>query len=299
MRGFLLVLGAVILAIGIGVGNHSLVAIFAGQSADCGSGFTNGPPLNFGFGSTEVRDVLRLLCQEKRDLWQLYTWSAIGLGAAIMVGTAFLRPRPSAAPHPPSSDRAISDRLRLVLMGVCAIGAGIAVALVGDRLSGGEVRSTHASKTTVDAPAITTTSAISTTTTNGSVTTQTSTSTTTTSVSTESVPLKVEISSVGQHFVPVSGRSASIRCIIKLSDVLCELPQRIAGKGNGIMVRAADGSSGWGTGNMGLQTFQNLDYATVYGALGWTVQETEEGIRFTNNTTGHGMVVSHDDAQTF
>ena len=35
------------------------------------------------------------------------------------------------------------------------------------------------------------------------------------------------------------------------------------------------------------------------GALGWTVTETAEGTRFTHDSTGHGMLVTAQDAYPF
>jgi hypothetical protein len=41
-----------------------------------------------------------------------------------------------------------------------------------------------------------------------------------------------------------------------------------------------------------------LDYA-IYSAVGWTIDAGEDGTRFTNDGTGHGMVVAVDGVQAF
>jgi len=37
----------------------------------------------------------------------------------------------------------------------------------------------------------------------------------------------------------------------------------------------------------------------TYSAVGWTIEASEEGTRFTNDDTGHGMVIAVEGAQAF
>lgn len=215
------------------------------EVATCGSGFTAGPPLNVGFSSVEIRDALRALCAEKSSAWKLYAWSAIGLGAAVMVGSAFMGANRSPGPASTSGPRPATPP-----------------ATASTELSSAAAPTSTTSRMTA-------------------------------------VPLKILTADVtGRRYVPVTTVSGWPRCQIWEESVTCEFSKMIVGKGNGITVRA-DGSSGWATGNMGRETFQSLDYATTYGALGWTVTETAEGTRFTHDSTGHGMLVTAQDAYPF
>jgi hypothetical protein len=51
-------------------------------------------------------------------------------------------------------------------------------------------------------------------------------------------------------------------------------------------------------GNSGDIPAVTLDYLT-YSAVGWTIQAGEDGTRFTNGRTGHGMIVTVDAVQAF
>jgi hypothetical protein len=56
----------------------------------------------------------------------------------------------------------------------------------------------------------------------------------------------------------------------------------------------ADGTMRWMVSNFVLVRAVRIDYR-VYLALGWTVEVTGHSTRFTNDRTGHGMIVSVDD----
>ena len=51
-------------------------------------------------------------------------------------------------------------------------------------------------------------------------------------------------------------------------------------------------------GNLGAIPAVTLDYRT-YSALGWTIEATRDGTRFTNDRTGHGMFVAVEGVETF
>lgn len=42
-----------------------------------------------------------------------------------------------------------------------------------------------------------------------------------------------------------------------------------------------------------------LNYGQIYDVNGWTIQPGEDGTRFTNDATGHGMFVSIDNIYAF
>lgn len=313
MRILLFLIGAALTAAGIGIGNHALVATVGHEVATCGSGFTAGPPLNVGFSSVEIRDALRALCAEKSSAWKLYAWSAIGLGAAVMVGSAFMGANRSPGPASTSGPRPAGSPSRhsrpLLVGAITVIGLGIAAAFLGGRLLSAHdqdgTRDPAAGPSVASSATATATTprAATTTATTPPATASTELSSAAAPTSTTSrmtaVPLKILTADVtGRRYVPVTTVSGWPRCQIWEESVTCEFSKMIVGKGNGITVRA-DGSSGWATGNMGRETFQSLDYATTYGALGWTVTETAEGTRFTHDSTGHGMLVTAQDAYPF
>jgi hypothetical protein len=51
-------------------------------------------------------------------------------------------------------------------------------------------------------------------------------------------------------------------------------------------------------GNLGDIPAITLDYKT-YSAVGWTIEASEDGTRFTNIGTGHGMVIAVEGVQAF
>jgi len=51
-------------------------------------------------------------------------------------------------------------------------------------------------------------------------------------------------------------------------------------------------------GNLGDIPAITLDYKT-YSAVGWTIEASEDGTRFANNGTGHGMVIAVEGVQAF
>ena len=59
-----------------------------------------------------------------------------------------------------------------------------------------------------------------------------------------------------------------------------------------------NGTVEWLVGNLGDIPVVTLDYRT-YHAVGWTIEAAEDGTRFTNDRTGHGMVVAVEGVQAF
>ncbi len=65
----------------------------------------------------------------------------------------------------------------------------------------------------------------------------------------------------------------------------------------------ASGDFNWDDGNIGGGgTPQNdlvLNYGQTYHLQGWTINPGEDGTRFSNDGTGHGMFVSIDNVSSF
>jgi len=66
---------------------------------------------------------------------------------------------------------------------------------------------------------------------------------------------------------------------------------------NGVRL-SSGGQISWVVGNLGDIPAQTLDYRT-YSAVGWTIDASEDGTRFTNDSTGRGMVISVEGVEGF
>ncbi len=103
-------------------------------------------------------------------------------------------------------------------------------------------------------------------------------------------------------YVYIETRSGLTRCQLTTDAVGCEAefensPDIDGFPANGVNV-TADGSVTWISGNLGDIPTVPLDYRT-YTALGWTIEASEEGTRFTNDGTGHGMFVRIEGVETY
>jgi hypothetical protein len=103
-------------------------------------------------------------------------------------------------------------------------------------------------------------------------------------------------------FVYIETKSGQTRCQISADSVGCEsnftnAPVVDGEPANGVEVTAG-GSLRWITGNLGAIPTTTIDYAT-YHAVGWTIEASDKGTRFTNDGTGHGMFVSTDEVDVF
>ena len=108
----------------------------------------------------------------------------------------------------------------------------------------------------------------------------------------------------------------SPRCVIKPDEVACEAggdTQTHTGFLQAPMVTdmsfhwdlaivTTAGNFRWADGNIGT-AYPNgdmvLNYSTTYHFNGWTVEGSSDGIRFTNDGTGHGMFVSIQNVFSF
>lgn len=103
-------------------------------------------------------------------------------------------------------------------------------------------------------------------------------------------------------YVYIETKSGLTRCQISADAVGCEAefensPTIDGFPANGVNV-AANGAVTWVSGNLGDIPTVPLDYRT-YTALGWTIEAAEDGTRFTNDGSGHGMFVRIEGVQTY
>jgi hypothetical protein len=103
-------------------------------------------------------------------------------------------------------------------------------------------------------------------------------------------------------YVFIETKSGLTRCQISKTEVGCEAPftnpPTVDGSpANGVRLTAG-GQVEWIVGNLGDIPVQTLDYRT-YAAVGWTIVASEDGTRFTNDATQHGMFVSIGKVDVF
>lgn len=103
-------------------------------------------------------------------------------------------------------------------------------------------------------------------------------------------------------YVFIETKSGRTRCQISAPQVDCEAqftntPLKDGQHANGVSI-GDDGTVQWVLGNLGDIPVVTIDYLT-YQAQGWTIRATIDGTRFTNDRTGHGMLVSIDNVDTF
>jgi hypothetical protein len=103
-------------------------------------------------------------------------------------------------------------------------------------------------------------------------------------------------------YVFIETKSGKTRCQLSTAEVGCEAqftnsPVLDGVPANGVRV-TANGEVSWVVGNLGDIPVVTLDYRT-YSAVGWTIEAREDGTRFTNDHTGHGMNVAIEGVQAF
>jgi hypothetical protein len=103
-------------------------------------------------------------------------------------------------------------------------------------------------------------------------------------------------------YVFIETKSGKTRCQLSSQEVDCESAFTNSPVINGIPANgvrlSVNGELTWLVGNLGDIPVVTLDYRT-YSAVGWTIDAGEDGTRFTNNQTGHGMTVAVDGVQAF
>lgn len=104
-------------------------------------------------------------------------------------------------------------------------------------------------------------------------------------------------------FVYIETKSGETRCQIDADNAGCQAEftnspiQDDGHHANGVNVNA-NGKVQWVLGNLGDIPAVTIDYR-IYEAVGWTIDASANGTRFTNNRTGHGMFVSIEHVETF
>jgi type V secretory pathway adhesin AidA len=103
-------------------------------------------------------------------------------------------------------------------------------------------------------------------------------------------------------YVFIQTKSGKTRCQLDEQEVGCEAaftnaPDVDGAPANGVRL-SADGELNWVLGNLGAIPAVTLDYRT-YSAVGWTIDADENGTRFTNDSTGRGMVISVEGVESF
>ncbi|WP_235571578.1 hypothetical protein [Mycobacterium sp. Root265] len=116
------------------------------------------------------------------------------------------------------------------------------------------------------------------------------------------VPAGPEALAPQNGYVYLETKSGLTRCQLNVEAVSCEAefeksPSIDGFPANGVNLNA-DGAVTWVSGNLGDIPTVPLDYRT-YTALGWTIEATEAGTRFTNDGTGHGMLVRIEGVETY
>lgn len=103
-------------------------------------------------------------------------------------------------------------------------------------------------------------------------------------------------------YVFIETKSGKTRCQLSEQDVGCESDFANAPEIDGLPANGVRLSSGgqlrWIVGNLGDIPAVTLDYKR-YTAVGWTIDANSDGTRFTNDDTGHGMVVAVEGVQVF
>jgi hypothetical protein len=134
----------------------------------------------------------------------------------------------------------------------------------------------------------------------------TSGSTTTTTTTTSSTPVSPPAAQLlppdDSGYVFIQTKSGQTRCQLDEKSVGCEAqftntPMKDGVRTNGVNL-SSDGTVEWIVGNLGDIPAVPIDYRT-YSAVGWTIDATADGTRFTNQATKHGMFVSIDRVDTF
>lgn len=104
-------------------------------------------------------------------------------------------------------------------------------------------------------------------------------------------------------YLAVATDSGSISCLVQPAWIACETPAanwplHEDGTPYHSVKCNADGSIEWADGQMGDLPRTTIGDA-VYRALGWKIMAVEEGLRFTNDETGHGVYVTTQKVEGF
>ncbi len=105
-------------------------------------------------------------------------------------------------------------------------------------------------------------------------------------------------------YVVVQNAGGDTQCIVETTFIGCQTngtkwQQHVDGSGpyHGVRVNT-DGTGSWVDGNLGAAAPTRLANQT-YRAQGWTIVSSPSGMRFTNDQTGHGALVSIEGVRPF
>ncbi|WP_373199977.1 hypothetical protein [Mycobacterium marinum] len=104
-------------------------------------------------------------------------------------------------------------------------------------------------------------------------------------------------------YLAVATASGSISCLVRPGWIACETPAtnwpiHDDGTPYHSFKCDADGWIEWADGQMG-DVLRTTIGDRVYRALGWTIVAIEDGLRFTNDQTGHGVRVTPRKVERF
>lgn len=88
-----MLIGAAIVVIGIFLGNAEIHAQVPAGVAGCGNAFsadTDPGASNFDFGSRDRRELSQI-CHNSIQQWRVFSFGAIGLGCAVLIGARYIR----------------------------------------------------------------------------------------------------------------------------------------------------------------------------------------------------------------
>lgn len=98
------------------------------------------------------------------------------------------------------------------------------------------------------------------------------------------------------------GSTGFLQAPISMPESQCRYSPCPGGLHWGLAVVTAAGAFRWAQGNIaagsGVQ-YSTLNYGQTYDMEGWTIVPTQDGTRFTNDGTGHGMFVSIENVSSF
>ncbi|GAA4401523.1 hypothetical protein [Tsukamurella soli] len=108
----------------------------------------------------------------------------------------------------------------------------------------------------------------------------------------------------GNGYTFVQTHSGKAQCQVSVGAVGCQVlfqqpgPRTDSGNpADGVNVTSG-GEITYIEGNLGDPPYYTMEY-TTYTSMGWTIQATLDGTRFTNDATGHGMYVNISGVQSF
>ena len=98
------------------------------------------------------------------------------------------------------------------------------------------------------------------------------------------------------------GSTGFLQAPISMPESQCRYSSPCPGHHWGLAAVTAAGAFRWAEGNIAAGSgvdYSTLNYGRTYDMEGWTIVPTQDGTRFTNDGTGHGMFVSIENVAPF